>query len=315
MKNKEFTEISNENGYTAKFLNYGARWAEMLVPDKQGVMEDVLLGFRNGDDYEGAEEKYHGAVIGRYCGRIPNGSFEDENIKVKLPLNEAGKNHLHGGKNGFHQKYWNILPGYTSKNSVGYSLYSKEVEEGYPGDLEVRVIYTLTNENQIVFEVKAVPSKRTILNITNHAFFNLSGCVADLSFHQFSINGDRLSQDANFILTNNIIKSKGLQKVLLKSEVSSAFLLKKSKNVPDAILSHPASGRYLKLFTNQTSIQLYNGFFMTGTDYGKKGVKYHPNMGLAIEPQHLLPHKLKVVSANETYIHRTIYQFGVDGHM
>lgn len=313
MKNKVFIEISNENGYKAKFISLGARWVEMHIPDNEGVVSDVLLGFTNTDDYLHAEEKYHGAVIGRYCGRISKGIFDDGNVKIKLALNDSGKHHLHGGETGFHLKYWKALPEYTTKNSVAFYLHSKDGEEGYPGDLKVIVIYTLTKENQLVFEVKALSTKRTYLNITNHAFFNLSGSADDLSFHQLSINGDQLTQDTDFILTSDLIKSDIPHKVCLEGKISSAFLLRSMENVPDAILSHPASGRYLRLYTNQPSIQLYNGFFMTGADCGKNEVKYYPNMGLAIEPQYLIPSNLKIVSANETYIHRTIYQFGVNG--
>jgi len=312
MKNNNFIEIRNKHGYKAKFSSYGARWVDMHIPDKEGVLSDVLLGFNNEEDYLHAEEKYHGAVIGRYCGRISNGIFEDADIKIKLPLEGSEKNHLHGGKNGFHQKHWVILPQYTTQNSVGFYLYSKDGEGGYFGDLEVIVIYTLNNNNQVVFEVKAMSSKKTILNITNHAFFNLSGCSEDLSVHQLSINGDQLIHNEDFIINGNVIRYNKTKAIRLEGKVSSAFLLKKSKNVPDAILSHPTSGRYLKIYTNQPSIQLYNGFFMTGLDSGKNGYKYYPNMGLAIEPQYLMPaNNLKVVSANEIYIHKTIYEFGV----
>lgn len=312
MKNNNFIEICNEHGYKAKFSSYGARWIDMHMPDNEGVLLDVLLGFNNEDDYLHAEEKYHGAVIGRYCGRISNETLEGVDIKIKFLLEDSEKNHLHGGKSGFHQKYWKILPEYISKNSVGFCLNSKDGEEGYPGGLEVQVIYTLNNDNQVVFEVKAVSSKKTILNITNHAFFNLSGCSEDLSVHQFSINGDQFGHNEDFIINSDLIKYSKPKDVYLDGKISSAFLLKKSKDLPDAILSHPASGRYLKIYTNQPSIQLYNGFFMTGVDRGKNGFKYYPNMGLAIEPQYLMPsNKLKVVSANEVYIHKTIYEFGV----
>ncbi|SDD82868.1 aldose 1-epimerase [Pricia antarctica] len=312
MQDTDTITIRNRNGLTAKFLSLGARWTEMYVPNRNGVFEDILLGFPDKKEYLRAAEKYYGAVVGRYCGRIPNGRFTDGDTRIELPLNDSGKHHLHGGKDGFHLKEWKPIPESTSENTVGFSLFSEDGEEGYPGNLEVRVIYTLTNDDQLIFEATASTDQRTLVNLTNHAFFNLTGRAIDLGGHELWVNGDLLARDREFLTTGEIIALKKPFQVPLKDKISSAFRLKHTEGHPDLTLSEPGSGRSIRVYTDQVVVQLYNGFFMTGSDVGKNDDVHYANTGLAIEPQYLVHRKLNLVYPGETYKHRTIYEFGVD---
>ena len=305
----DILEIVNQKGLRAKFLTTGARWTEMHVPDHQGNFADILLGFSAKADYLRAEEKYYGAVVGRYCGRIPHGTSADQDMQLALPLNDSG-HHLHGGEKGFHLQEWEVLPEYTTENSVGFFLFSPDGEEGYPGDLEVRVVYTLTDDDQLIFEAKAHTTQKTLVNITNHAFFNLSGSAQDLEKHTLLIDGDLLAQDQEFLLTGEVITYQKPYEVPLEGRVLSAFRLKRSEQEPVILKSE--SGRFMKMHTNQPALQLYNGFFMTGADVGKNGAVHYPNAGLALEPQYLSPGSLNVLRPGETYQHKTVYAFGSD---
>ncbi|MFK5973530.1 MAG: aldose epimerase family protein [Flavobacteriaceae bacterium] len=312
MENIDSITLYNNNGLKARFVSLGARWTEMHVPDHNGLFEDILLGPPEKEDYLQSEEKYYGAVVGRYCGRIPNGVFNDDDVKFKLPLKDSGKHHLHGGENGFHMKNWEIIPEYSTDRSVGFHLFSEDGSEGYPGNLEVSIVYTLTDNDQVIFEVKAKTDKKTLVNITNHAFFNLTGSSKDLEGHKLFLYGDQLVQTDEYVLTGEIREYRKPYEVVLKDKVSLAFLLKKSGNRPDVVLIEPISGRYLNMYTDQTAIQLYNGFFMNGTDMGKNGVLHYPNTGLAIEPQYLYPSSFRLLSPSKDYVHRTVYEFGVE---
>lgn len=314
MGNIDSIELSNDNGFKARFLSLGARWTEMHMPDNEGVFEDVLLGFPQDRAYVYSEEKYYGAVVGRYCGRIPNGFFIDAGTTFELPLNDTGKHHLHGGENGFHMKNWEIITEYTTNSSVGFRFFSEHGSEGYPGNLDVSAFYTLTDDDQVIFEVKAKTDKKTLVNITNHAFFNLTGTAKDIEGHKLFLYGDQLIQDEEYLLTGQIREYEKPHEVVLKDKVSSAFLLKKSGNRPDVVLIEPISGRYLNVYTDQTAIQLYNGFFMNGEDIGKNGALHYPNSGLAIEPQYLHPSSFNVLYPSKDYVHRTVYEFGVNSH-
>ncbi len=175
MQEPNALEVTNQSGLRARFSRLGARWTHMYVPDQQGEFADVLLGFTADDDYRHAEEKYYGAVVGRYCGRIPHGTFCDHEKQIKLPLNDHGRHHLHGGVDAFHLKEWELIPESVTRNSIALSLSSADGEQGYPGDLRVTVSYTLTDDNRMVFEVSAQTNRKTLVNMTNHAFFNLTG--------------------------------------------------------------------------------------------------------------------------------------------
>ncbi len=173
-------EVVNQRGLRARFSRTGARWMNMHVPDHWGEFADVVLGFSAEEDYRRAEEKYYGAVVGRYCGRIPHGFFQDHDTQIKLPLNDHGRHHLHGGFDAFHRQEWEVVPEHVTNNRLGFSLFSADGEQGYPGDLTVMATYTLTDDDRLIFEVRAQTKKKTLVNVTNHAFFNLS-CITVFS--------------------------------------------------------------------------------------------------------------------------------------
>ncbi len=301
--------LTNENGCSASFIPLGARWVSMYAPDRNGSLENVVLGFESKKKYLNAEEQYHGAVVGRYCGRIAYGKNPCDGIDLNLTLNLNDKHHIHGGVDGFHLQNWQVKS--VDIHKVVFSHTSKDGHEGYPGNVEVEVSYMLTTDDQIIFEVTATTDKKTSLNITNHAFFNLSGHSQTIVDHNLWINGDILNQDVDYLLTGKVHMVEAPYYVPLLGEVSKAFHLKSSDKIPQVLLTHPLSGRYLKIKTNQPSVQLYNGFFMTGEDLGIHGRAYISNSGLAIEPQFLRPGCLRTVLPHKNYYHKTIYEFGV----
>ena len=189
----------------------------MWVPDKDGQMRDVVLGFGELEGYIGAGEQYHGAITGRVCGRINNGEFHLNGEKYTLANNDGfGKplrNHLHGGIMGFHRQVWDGVYFKTQKGEEGiqFSYFSENGEEGYPGNLEVKVSYLLDNDNKLNISYEATTDKATPVNITNHAFFNLNGeGNGDILDHKMKINADHyVEADEELIPTGAIKKVKG----------------------------------------------------------------------------------------------------------
>lgn len=164
--------LKNSNGMTAVFTNYGGRLVSLFVPDKNGKMTDVVVGFDNIQDYVNATEPYFGATIGRYGNRIAKGKFTLDGKQYTLAINNP-PNHLHGGKKGFHYIVWNATQLNDSTLELHYT--SPDGEEGYPGNLDVKVTYALTADNGLAMDYEATTDKKTVINLTNHAFFNLNG--------------------------------------------------------------------------------------------------------------------------------------------
>lgn len=304
-KNQTIT-IENNNGLQATFIRWGARWTGMYVPDKYGNVQNVILGFDSVDKYKTAEEQYHGAVVGRYCGRIAYGRHTDPD--VDLLCNDHHRHHLHGGDHAFHNRLWNVSFINRRKNQVGFQLISEDGEGGYPGKLDVQVTYSLTEENALLFEANVSTNKPTLVNLTNHAFFNLSGSVKDISGHQLWVYGDNLELDHEFLPTGKILNSTQPERITLSGTINAAYLLNTAVDAP-VILYEPVSGRKLQIRTNQAAVQLYNGFLMTGKDRGKEGTRYYANTGLAIETQFFSPSGLSILQPHEMYAHKTSYEF------
>ena len=175
---KLFT-IKNQKGMEITVTNYGARIVSWLVPDKKGSFEDVVLGFDSIDGYLNAKENYFGASIGRYGNRIAKGTFTIGDIQYKLAQNN-GINSLHGGVKGFSSKIWNVVP--HGDNELHLNLVSPDMDEGYPGELSVNMIYRLTNDNELFIQYEAKCDKPTIINLTNHSYFNLHGAGMAISW-------------------------------------------------------------------------------------------------------------------------------------
>lgn len=339
--------LHNRNGCIAQFSNYGARWISMWTPDKQGVFEDVLLGFNSLEDYLQAKEQYHGAIVGRVCGRIDNARFLLDGQQYLLAENDVyGKpqpNHLHGGNSAFHNQYWK---GALTVNDLGeeravFTLFSGDGDEGYPGNLEVKVTYTLRNDDVLSMECEAVSDKKTPLNITNHAFFNLSGkqVGSDILSHKLKIVSDKIIEcDMELIPTGEYISVAGtdldfrsyrkisdsLQSCLFAVKEDEGFSLayalnkdRENERSLAAELVDEISGRKLSIFTNQPSLQVYTGYFMDGKDIGKGGMPYQKSAGIALETEGF-PDAVNhpsfpsvILTPGNTYCHYTEYKFSI----
>jgi aldose 1-epimerase len=306
-------KLSNQKGAFAQFTNYGGRWVSMWVPDTNGKLADVLLGFDHMEGYLNAAEKYHGAITGRVCGRINRGVFELDGQTYRLANNDAFgspvKNHLHGGINGFHKKVWDTESGVNENGEqyIQFSCLSKDGEEGYPGNLDVKVCYTLSDSGALRIDYRATTDKTTLVNLTNHTFFNLSGNPArSVSEHILHVNADHYVEcDTELIPTGKIASLKGLPidfstpvevgknlnvdfpEIVKGKGFSLAYALNPSGEALSyaAKLQEPASGRTLEIYTNQPGLQVYNAYLMDGTDIGKNGIPYHCGAGIALETQ------------------------------
>lgn len=334
--------IQNKNGFIAQFTNYGARWVSMWIPDLQGVFSDILLGFDTLNGYINAGEQYHGAIVGRVCGRINQARFSLNDKEYPLVSNDVYgspvKNHLHGGLIAFHNRFWEINN--ESADTVTFSLFSPDGDESYPGNLTVHVTYTITPKNSIRLECNAVTDQPTPVNLTNHAFFNLQKNIGDkctLS-HLLKLQSTSIVDcDKELIPTGTISNisdtfldfssPKTIASSILAGDdmvkkdngFSIAFVLNKKDTEPDwaATLEDMESGRSMNIYTNQPSIQVYTGYFMDGTDTGKDNVKYYSDAGIALEPQGYpdAPNQLQfpsiLIDENNPYRHLTEYRFQI----
>lgn len=301
-KNTHLLTFVNRAGMQIAVSDYGARLVSALVPDKHGNLVDVVLGFDTITGYTDAGEQYHGATIGRYANRIAHGSFKINDIPFTLAQNN-GENSLHGGPNGFHTKVWDRQV--SLQKQVDFCYISPDGEEGFPGTVNVNVSYELTNENEIKIRFRATTDKKTVINLTNHAYFNLNG----------EGNGDILNHILQIPATTYIpINSKQIPIGELLPVENTAFDFRTPKKIVESInspeeqiqyaqgydhgfinqstISTPAataysqeSGILLEVYTSQPSIHLYTGNFLSN-DLGKSGHRYLRHGGFCFEAQH-----------------------------
>lgn len=337
--------LRSKSGLIAQFTNYGARWVSMWTPDKNGVLEDVVLGFDKIDKYISATEQYHGAIVGRVCGRISNSRFILNGKEYKLASNDLygspHHNHLHGGIKAFHNRIWkwNKCMNDNGNECVVFTYRSPDNEEGYPGELDITVVYTL-KEDRLCMTISAESDQSTPVNITNHAFFNLRGVrdSRNVLSHMLMLNSSTVIEcDKELIPTRRLISVKNLgidfssprtiSNSLLQSHsqieekrgFSIAFALdpKEKELTFAAQLKDDVSARKMDIYTNQSSIQVYTAYFMDGSDIGKDMNPYYESAGVALETQGY-PDAVNhdsfpsiVINEGETYIHKTEYVFGV----
>lgn len=342
--------LRNRLGSEASFTNYGARWVDMSLANSPGSPIRVVLGFDNLQSYLDAKEKYHGAIVGRVCGRMSGASFVLNGQRFSLAANDAYgkpvKNHLHGGVYAFHNCFWRVEEFRHSPNgdeSVVFSTYSSDGSEGYPGNLEVKVVYTLLGDSDtVVLECCATTDRPTVVNLTNHAFFNLGGHAEGMSVlqHHLTVMADRMvacdeqlcptgelaslsGSYADFSEGRTVAESLGAADELTRSNggFTIAYVLRglkvSGRNLPLALrLEDSGRRRFLELFTDRPSVQIYNGYFMDGSDRGHDGVAYFANAGLALEPQDFpdAPNHATfpsiVITPEHPYQQRTEYVFG-----
>lgn len=332
---KLFT-LKNTNGIEVVFTNYGQRLIALYTPDANNNFEDIVLGFSSIKDYINANEKYFGATIGRYANRIKEGKFLLNGKEYQLAINN-GKNHLHGGINGFESVVWNVKQ--ISSTEIEFFRISPDMEEGYPGNLNVTTNYKLTEDNKLIISYRATTDKATIVNLTHHSFFNLSG------HGKGTINDHKLQIDAEFFtpideylipegtiqtVTNRPFDFKTLKAIGRDIENNDKqltfgkgydhnFVVSKSKTSKIkkvAYVLEPKSGRTLTVYTNEPGLQFYSGNFLDGTDVGKNNKTYNYRSAFCLETQHFpdSPNNVNFPSTNlkpdEVYTSTCIYEFG-----
>ena len=335
--------LQNQNGLVAQVTNYGGRVVNLWTPDKDGKFEDVVTGFSTLDGYLNGTEKYFGALIGRYGNRIAKGKFTLDGVEYTLATNN-GKNSLHGGPKGFHNVVWDAKPFKNEKGEDALELkyLSPDGEEGYPGNLNVTVTYTLTEDNEFKIEYSAETDKKTVANITHHSFFNLHGFsggeAKEINSHILQINGSNYNPtNKGLIPTGEIAPVKGTPMdfttpTAVGERVNESFkdlvngkgydhnwiLDKKAGELTEAaVIYEPSNGRMMTVLTTEPALQFYGGNFFEGKDTGKYGDVYNYRTSFAMETQHFpdSPNQpsfpTTVLNPGETYSHVCIYRFGV----
>lgn len=330
--------LTNAHGEQIKVLNYGGIIQSWLVPDRNGKMGDVVLGFDSLDQYI-QQSPYFGALIGRFANRIAHGTFTLNDSTYHLFLND-GPNSLHGGKTGFDKKIWDVTP-FTTDSTEGLKLHylSKDGEEGYPGNLNVNVTYTLNNQNELRIDYEATTDKPTILNLTNHSYFNLNGGKGTILNQKLMLNADSfLPVDSTSIPTGEIRSVAGTpmdfrtptavgahinddyrQLKLVHGGFDHNWNLNTKGNLNEVAASvyDSANGKFLQIFTTQPGIQFYSGNFLDSTLHGKYGYVYPKHSAIVLETQHYpdSPNQPSfpsvVLNPGDTFHSSTIYKFSV----
>jgi aldose 1-epimerase len=326
--------LTNANGIVAKVITYGALLTEFHVPDRTGAMADVVLGFASLAAYEG-DHPYFGATIGRVGNRIAKGRFKVDGREYTVALNN-GPNHLHGGLRGFDKRVWKAqaVPA-ASGAAVKFTYASADMEEGYPGNLTAAVVYTLTDANELRLDYTAATDKPTLVNLTNHSYFNLAGeGQGTILDHELTIMADRFTPvDDTLIPTGEIAAVRGTVMDFTRSTAIGARIAQVPGAAPGGydhnyVLTHgggvlamsatvrePKSGRVMDVLTTEPGVQLYTGNFLDGTLIGKAGVAYKQHFGLCLETQHF-PDSINhpnfpsvVLQPGKTYKSTTVYRF------
>jgi len=328
--------LHNDNGMIVDILNYGGIIQSLTAPNRVGVYEDIILGYDDLESYIEATT-YFGAIVGRYANRIANGKFTLDETEYILARND-GNNNLHGGLKGFDKVIWNATPiKKDDELSLKLEYLSKEGEEGFPGNLKVIVIYTLTNDDTLKIEYHATTDKKTHINLTNHNYFNLSGDFGiNILEHELRLNADRyipINEEAiplgsidsivgtpfDFTTPKKIGEELNDDNVQLKNGFGYDHCLvfeKMDKNlILGATVYDRKSGRLMEVFTDQPAVQLYIGNHLDGSNIGKGNIPYEYRSGLCLETQHypdspnnpIFPST--VLNRGEIFSSKTFYKF------
>jgi aldose 1-epimerase len=292
----------NKNGMVVKAMDFGLIITEIHAPDRNGKLGDVVLGFDNLERYLKGHP-FFGAIAGRYANRIAKSSFTIDGQEYKLFANN-GKNSLHGGKVGFDKKLWTAqeVPSGADRATVEFKYTSKDGEEGYPGNLNVTVRYTLTDANEWIIEYAGVTDKKTVVNLTNHSYFNLAGS-GDVTNHEIEIEADQYTPvDAELIPTGEIAPVKGTpldfttpHKIGERQGQTGLggydhnFVLRRGVTAKPRLAARvyePTSGRILEVSTTEPGVQLYTAIGLDGSITGVGGVKYPKWGAFCLETQH-----------------------------
>lgn len=328
--------LTNSNGVSVDVINYGGIITRIETPDSNGNMGNIVLGMDNLEDYTNATT-YFGAIIGRFGNRIANGKFSLNGTDYQLATND-GANHLHGGVQGFDKKVWTMAP-FSTENSAGVTLklISPDGDQGYPGTLTTQVTYTLTNKNTLNMQFVAKTDKPTIINMTQHSYFNLAG-KGDILDHQMQINSNAITPvDSGLIPTGELMQVAGTpfdfrnskaigkdiniddEQLKLGKGYDHNFVLKNKPNhdlIEAANVYEPSSGRTLTVYTEEPAVQFYSGNFLDGSSKQASGLVHKLRSGFCLEPHHFpdAPNQPRFPSTTllpgEVYSTRIVYEFG-----
>ncbi|MBU9721011.1 MULTISPECIES: aldose epimerase family protein [Bacillaceae] len=327
--------LKNDHNFELTCINYGCIITELLVPDNKGNVENVVLGFDNMEDYQ-KHSPFFGATIGRVAGRIAKGKFELDGKTYQLPIND-GNNHLHGGITGFDKVLWDVKT-IEDPDQVGvvFTYVSLDGEEGYPGEVNIEVTYIVNNDNELIIKYNGKTNKKTILNLTNHTYFNLSGNLKrDIKDHELTLKSSKFiplnkeliptGEYANvdgtpFDFRNGRKVGEGMtsehdQNVLAGNGYDHPFVLDEN-NAREIFLEDTQSGRNLLIETDEPCVVFYSGNMLNG-DFNIGGKKAEKNLALCLETQKH-PDAINhpnfasiVLSPEETYVSQTTYSFNV----
>ena len=328
--------LNNNNGMEVCVTNFGARIVSVLVPDRDGIMRDVVLGFDNIKDYQNVKSAF-GASIGRYANRINQGRITIDGEIIQLPQNNYG-HCLHGGPNGWQYKVYK--PVEVTRNSISFSLFSPDGDENFPGNVNAKVSYTLTDDNAIRIEYSATADAKTVINMTNHSYFNLSGNPSNpVIDHVLYLNATNFTPvDSTFMTTGEIASVEGTpmdfttpkaigrdienpyQQLRNGKGYDHNWVLDTKGNVNElaAKLSCPSTGIAVEVYTNEPGIQIYTGNFLKGNVVGKNGVAYPCRASVCLETQHFpdSPNKPQwpsvLLEPGQKYYSECIYKFVVE---
>lgn len=323
--------LTNKNGMKAEFIDYGANIVSLCVPDRNGKLDDVVLGFDNVAGYE-VNGCFFGALIGRHGNRIGGAKFELNGVTYELEKND-GENNLHGGTPGYHHVMYKAE---TSDACVTFSRTSPDMEQGYPGNLDIRVSYTLTDDNELKITYEAKSDKDTLCNMTNHSYFNLKGHDGgEITDHEVWIKANGFTETTDDLIPNGTIvdvtgtpmdfrtkKAIGddieadYKPLTIAGGYDHNYVLDKKAGVVEKVaeLSEKMSGRTMEVYTDLPGMQLYTGNFIE-REAGKQGVTYTKRNGVCFETQffpnsiHVPSFEPCVLKAGETFTSTTIYRF------
>src|ERR1700752_80622 len=332
MKNGFAYTLTNSLGFEVSITHYGGAITSLKTPDRYGHFGDIVLGFETLDEYV-RNPRYFGALIGRHANRIADGRFSLNGVDYQLPQNN-GVNHLHGGFSGFDKRDWTVR---KDENTLHLTYFSKDGEEGYPGNLNAFVDYTLL-DNELRIDYRATTDRETIVNLTNHSYFNLRGKGTILD-HQLTLNADSFTPVSKDLIPTGDIRSvegtpmdfrggKAIGSQITEEYDQLGFtggydhnfvLTNYDGSMKSALrLYEPSTGRVLEVLTTQPGMQFYSGNFLDGTLVGRNGVAYVKYAGLCLEPQHFpdAPNHSNfpstVLRPGEEYKQSTIYRFSTE---
>jgi aldose 1-epimerase len=328
--------LKNHGGMEARITNYGGIVLSLLVPDRTGKLDDVVLGYESLRDYL-KETPYFGALIGRYGNRIGKGKFTLNGVEYSLATND-GPNHLHGGLKGFDKVVWEVneqasVPG----SSLVLTYQSKDGEEGYPGNLEVKVVYALSDSNELKVQYEAKTDKPTVVNLTHHSYFNLAGAgKGNILKHELFIDADRFTPvGPGLITTGELRPVRGTPMDFTTPTAIGARIGEKDEQLKlgggydhnwvlnghgaglflAARVEENTSGRVMEVLTTEPGLQFYSGNFLNGTSIGKGSRAYEYRFGFCLETQHFpdSPNKPEfpstVLNPGQLYSTTTVYRF------